>query len=91
MPQSEELAELRRELQIVKTAWLVHEGECKIRNEQAEASQKNIAGMIGNVVTRVSSLEESRAKFIGWVLGGAIGGSAIGGGAVAGFIKLFGG
>lgn len=89
-PSQKDTAELFQRLRVVETAMARHEAECLVRNEREEESRRHTAEIFGQVINRLGSLEESRAKVLGYLFGVAAVGSGVGGGVVAAAIKLFG-
>ena len=90
MLQSSELAEIRELVMSAKSSIETHRAECNVRNEQQKAAEAHAEHRFEMSENRLSSLEESRAKLMGYMFGIAAGGSVAGGGIVAGLFKLMG-
>ncbi len=87
MPNQSDAAELWREVNAVKTAWNSHDAACEVRNQNQTAWNTRIEAWFVSLDARLKSLEDSRAKLFGLIIGA----NFAGGGLVAGLMKLFGG
>lgn len=87
MSNQSDATELWREVNAVKTAWNSHDAACEVRNQNQTALNARIEAWLTALDTRLKSLEESRAKIVGLIIGANV----AGGGIVAGLMKLFGG